>query len=235
MKQRDLFYLQKLAEDIKNTNEALNFIKFRTDDCRLYCEASNGICYSHIWEDITPQQSIDGVYRFDATATFDDVKLEQARYLYNNKGDIIAEQIRDIDYPNLNIGKQGLYHATFDCKEIFNILKYTLSRYKNGEKLQYRVTFILNKNMWQVYGIRKDEVEYAKKVPCDLRDSVVDDNFKFTLNAHTLRTILRWHESGSIDFYFHNISGTVSENVVIINPEKLDRISVIRPMSVRTK
>lgn len=235
MKQRDIYYLQKIANDVRKTNEALNYVNFKTKDDRLYCEASDGFCYAYIWEDVAPNTSLDGLYSFEAGASNIDIIIEQALILHNSLGERVALQNCDLSYPRLRIGKQGLYKATFDIKELFNLLKFTLTGFKSSEKLFYRATFIRKKYTWLFIGTKKDEIVYQKEIACNIADTIVDDNFRFTVNAHSLRTIMKWQEEGDIDFYFHNISGQVRENIVIINPSQLNKICVIKPIYARAK
>lgn len=234
MKQRDLWFLQGLADDVKGVNTSLNYINFRTDENTLYCEASNGICFSYITKVIHPYQEMSGLYEFTGNSSLTKVILQDIDTLINESGEVVGKKVDGV-FPRLNLGKKGEYRATFDSKELFDTLKYLLSRFKNKDKLNYKVKFTRCRDKWQIIGYYRGVPEFKQELACFIGDTIIDDNFNFTLNAHTLRHIMKWHEITDVDFYFQNISGTVKQNIYILNPSQPERVTVIRPIYAREK
>lgn len=224
MKQRDLFYLQKIADDVRGVNESLNYIHIQADGDFLIAEASDGLSYSRILE--PSRIHAQGCYLFNAKSRDYTVDFEDDRII-NSQGETLAT-LKASKFPIISQGKKGNYRAVFNVKDLCHPLKYTLTTFKSNEKLLFWFKMTRLKSYWVAVGYKENRPLYTCKIPLNIADSVTE-GLSFIVNAYSLRTILRWHEDGDLDFYFKDITGKAKDNIFILNPSKNDRLSILRP------
>ena len=189
MIQRDLYYLNELGGKFNLTQ-----IKDRAT-----AQTTNGYCYLEISDDNNKQFN-EGFFKFTGKGTLDEVILPKGYEIRTTDGEIIATYLNNEPFKTL-IGEQGEFYATFDREELLFYLKYYLSTWRIADSDKYKLVFHRDDDCWRLRGYNRNKIK-VKELP--ILDTNVDTTFKFAVNPHTFRHILKWFECDFVKLYFHN-------------------------------
>ena len=218
MKQRDLFYLQELAGD--------KFVNISQIGDFAVAEATNGFCYMRI-ADENHTRFTQGLYKFTGKGNQEDVILPKGYEIRDSSGEVIGVYQYSEPY-DIRTGEQGEFFATFDREDLLYYLKYYLSTWRKSDAKKYTLVFHRSEKVWKIRGYIAKQVRLKELPP---EDNITDTTFRFMVNPHTLRLILKWFEDDKITLWFDN--GNYETRKPIFMKER-NKLAVLMPIA-RTK
>lgn len=196
MKQRDLYYLQGLAKEGR-----IKFVNLAQYGEYAVAESTNGFCYMRIAEK-NNKRFQEGFFEFTGRGSQDEVTLPIGYEIRTLEGKKIASYQYTEPF-NIKIGEQGEFKATFKREDLLFFLKYCLCNWKRTEAKKYTLIFHRDSYVWRVRACEGDKVKFKEFEPA-YDDTITDTTFRFMVNPHTFRHILKWFEGDSITLYFQN-------------------------------
>lgn len=196
MYERDLSTLQDLAKQGK-----LKYINITQQGNYAVAEATNGFCYMRISEPNSKPFN-GGLFSFSGRFVYEQVQLPQGYEILSSQGKKIGDWIGNEDF-NIPIGEKGEFFCTFNRLEILDWLKHYLSGWKTIDKDKYQLVFHRDTEVWRLRGYEGKKV-HLKELSADFHDNISDRTFRFTVNPHTFRHILKWFDGNKVKLWFHN-------------------------------
>ncbi len=194
MKQRDLYYLQELAKYGK-----LKFVNLSQIGEYAVAEATNGFCYLMI-KDKNNKRFTQGFFSFTGKGARDEIQLPQGYEIRTLEGKNIGNYHHTEPF-DIVTGEQGEFTAVFDREELLYFLKYALAGWRTEDANKYVLTFHRDIDCWRLRGYEHKKV-HIKELPAE--GNISDRTFRFTVNPHTFRLILKWFECDKVTMYFRN-------------------------------
>lgn len=220
MYERDLFALNEIAKQGK-----IKFINIEQKGDFAVAEATNGFCYMSIAEE-NRKRFNEGLFSFAGRNVFEWVGLPIGNEIQSSRGENIGNFQYAEDF-NITIGQRGEFFCEFRRLDLLDYLRNYLSGWKSGDFNRYRLYFHFDGGLWKLRGYSPTKL-FLKDFTAIGESNISDNTFRFCVNPHTLRTILKWFEKEYVALYFQN--GNYEVNKAIFMPEN-NKLAVLMPIA----
>lgn len=222
MKCRDLYFLQELAGEGK-----IKFINITQIGRCAVAEATNGFCYMQIAEENNKRFN-QGFFSYLGRCTQIEVQLPRGYEILSSDGKIIGNYQYAEPF-DINTGEQGEFTATFNREELLDFLKRYLMDWKRTNADKYMLVFHRDIDCWRARGYIGDKVKIKEFPPVG---NISDKSFRFAVNPHTFKRIVRWFEGANITLYFKHGNYECRNSIFMRDYNKL---AVLMPIARRKK